>query len=305
MFCTQSRYNEFLVKGVFLKVVILDTETTGANSEDRICQLSYIVLDRDLEIESFYDDLCKPPLSIKFHAMAIHHITPQMVELKPPIEQTKAFEKLQELNKEENVLVIQNASFDLDMLQKEGFENKMQLVDTFRVLRKHYGDEGSNSLQFKRYQWGLYKKEQEIEKKLGKQVQAHDALGDVVVLKLLLDKLIHSHTLESMIKLCQKPILLEKVPFGKYKGESFEDISLKDREALNYMLKKQNIDQDIAYSINHFLEKTQNSDELVIGFGKYKEKTIEQVCKIDKGYLKWLYEQDISADLKVRILKVL
>ena len=63
-----------------MKIIILDTETTGGGQGDRICQLSFLVCNEELEIETIYNDLCTPPLPISFEAMAIHHITPEMLE---------------------------------------------------------------------------------------------------------------------------------------------------------------------------------------------------------------------------------
>jgi len=141
-----------------MKIVILDTETTGTLKEDRICQLSYLVLNQDGTIEEVHDDLCLAPLAIKFDAMAIHHITPQALENKPKCVDTNAYARLCELNTPQNLMVIQNAKFDLDMLAKEGFNLEMKLVDTFRIMRAKYPLDTPHGLQFKRYQWGLYKK---------------------------------------------------------------------------------------------------------------------------------------------------
>ncbi|DAB36556.1 MAG TPA: DNA polymerase III subunit epsilon, partial [Sulfurospirillum cavolei] len=172
-----------------MKIIVLDTETTGMFEKDRICQLSFLVLNEEFEIEEVHDALCKPPLPISYEAMAIHHITHEMVEGEPACVQTKAYKRLLELNSPANILVIQNAAFDLNMLAKEGFASQMNLIDTFRILRALYPNDGSFSLQFKRYQWGLYKEEEGIAQKLGITINAHDALGDVIVLKHLFERL--------------------------------------------------------------------------------------------------------------------
>jgi len=124
--------------------------------------------------------------------MAVHHITNEMVEDKPKIQHTTAYKRLKELNSINNILVIHNAKFDLDMLQKEGFNSFFKLVDTFRVL-KHLLPEGKFSLQYNRYALGLYKKEKEICEKYNIKINAHDALGDVVVLNLLFEYIIKNY----------------------------------------------------------------------------------------------------------------
>ena len=208
-----------------MKIILLDTETTGMAEKDRICQLSFLVLNEECEIEEIHDAMCKPPLPISYEAMAIHHITPEMIVDKPECTHTKAYKRLLELNHPSNLIVIQNAAFDLSMLSKEGFSSQMSLIDTFRILRAYYPQEGSFSLQYKRYQWGLYKEEEAIARKHGISIKAHDALGDVIVLKHLFERLCEEHSMPKMILLCSKPIILSHIPYGKHKGKKIEDVA--------------------------------------------------------------------------------
>ena len=80
------------------KIIILDTETTGTAQLDRICQLSYIVLDSDGKIEEIHNEFCKPPVPLTFEAMSIHHITPEMLEDTIPCVDTIACKKREHLN---------------------------------------------------------------------------------------------------------------------------------------------------------------------------------------------------------------
>jgi len=57
--------------------------------------------------------------------MAIHHITPEMLEGKESCQESRAYQALCELNHPSNLLVIQNAVFDLEMLEKEGVTSQM------------------------------------------------------------------------------------------------------------------------------------------------------------------------------------
>lgn len=51
------------MQGFLDKIGNLDTETTGGGQGDRICQLSFLVCNEDLEIETIHNDLCTPPPS--------------------------------------------------------------------------------------------------------------------------------------------------------------------------------------------------------------------------------------------------
>lgn len=283
-----------------MKIIILDTETTGTEEADRICQLAYLVLNEAGQVEEIHNELCTPPLPIAFESMAIHHITPEMIAGTPICIDTKAFSRLVELNTPDNLMVIQNAEFDLGMLIKEGFESQMRLVDTFRVLRASYPLDTPHGLQFKRYQWGLYHKEQALMDELGVEIKAHDALGDVIVLKHLFEKLNEDYTIDSMVELCSEPIILEFVPFGKNKGKRFEEVALNARNDLRYMLDNFDLDGDLRATLTHHLNATRANVIITIGFGKYKGKTPAEVALSDPDYLVWLLNNAERLDSETR-----
>lgn len=243
------------------KYIILDTETTGVDEEDRIIQLGYMVLSSTgIEV---YNELCSSEINIKYPAMETHGIVPQMLENKPICVETEAYNKLLELNTDKNYLIIHNAPFDLTMLEKEGFKVAMKVIDTLRVARHIFPDEEAHRLQFFRYKMELYKQEDEEAKKLGIVVKAHDAIGDVLILKLFLSKLKEKvkqlypdeNPVEKMVELTNTPVIVKKLNFGKYKGETLEDIAIKDKQYLKWILKSMDtISDDLRYSINSILE---------------------------------------------------
>ena len=272
-----------------MKFIILDTETTGTKDADRVVQLSFLVTDENNEIEEIHDTLCMPPVPITYEAMAIHHITPEKVSNSIPLQETKAYKRLNELNIPENIMVIHNAKFDLEMLFREDFENNMQLIDTFRVL-KHIQPDDRHSLQVNRYALGLYKKEQELINKHNIEINAHDALGDVVVLKLLLDYLLEKYSVEDLLRLTKEPILYDKFYFGKYKREKIVDVIAKDPGYIEFLLTstEQELDFDLRYSINYYLQETEL--EFKFQVGKYKGLSAKEVAEQgDFDYLRWAY----------------
>ena len=273
-----------------MKIIILDTETTGNKEEDRICQLSFLVINENLEIEEIHNELVKPPIPISYEAMAVHHITNEMVEDKPLLKHTQAYKRLKELNSAENMVVIHNSKFDLDMLKKEGFNSFFKLTDTFRIL-KHLIPEGKFSLQYNRYALGLYKQEKEICNKHNIQINAHDALGDVVVLYLLFNYIVKNYnkSFEELIELTKKPVLYDKFYQGKYKFEKIKDVLIKDPGYIEYMLNQKDLDPDVKYSIEHHLQNLDEPMEFRFGVGKYKGMLIEDVAEIDIQYLSWAY----------------
>lgn len=241
------------------RFILLDTETTGVEEKDRICQLAFLVADKSGV--TAYDSLCKPPLPVEFKAMSIHHITNEMLEDKPAFEHCEAAHKLRELNTPDNIMVIQNAPFDLGMLEKEGVIWQGELIDTLRCIKHLEPHHESHALQYLRYALGFYKEEKALADQLGVEIKPHDALSDVIVLHLLMKYLVSKvdRDVNRLIELTRTPILYEFITFGaKYKRgiDRLEDIAATDPQYLEWALAKmETLDEDARYSIRHYLGK--------------------------------------------------
>jgi len=244
------------------KYILLDTETTGAGENDRVIQLGFMVLDgKNVQV---YNDLCSSDVPIGYGAMEVHGITPDQIEGKPSCVETSAFKALEELNNPENVIIIHNAPFDLGMLAKENFTSKMRLIDTLRCAKHLFDEEEAHRLQFFRYRLELYKLEQAEADALGIVVKAHDAIGDVLVLKLFLTELRKKLTerfgnvnpIDKMVELTQTPVFITKpLRFGKHKGKTLSELVVADKGYLSWMLANmENLDEDMKYSIAKVLE---------------------------------------------------
>ncbi len=242
------------------KYIILDTETTGTSEQDRIIQLGYVVLGaKEIEV---HNEFCSADVPISFGAMEVHSITPDMLEGKVTCTEMPAYKRLQELNTSENYVIIHNAPFDLGMLEKENFNNQMQVIDTLRVAKHILPDEDAHRLQYFRYKFELYKEEQKEADALGIEVKAHDAIGDVLILKLLLSKLRtlvqeqypSLNPVDKMVELTSTPILITTFKFGKHKGKTLQEVAQSDAGYMRWMLSSMdNLDADLKYSINMVL----------------------------------------------------
>ena len=240
------------------KYIILDTETTGAAENDRVIQLGYLVLDPGKPVE-IHNELCSAEVPITVGAMEVHNITPEMIEDKPSCSEIRAYKRLLELNTNENYMIIHNAPFDIGMLE-------MKLIDTLRVAKHVFPDSEFHRLQYFRYSLGLYKIEEAEAAKLGIELKAHDALGDVLFLKLLLTNLREAveknfpgvNAVEKMVALTQEPVFITRpMRFGKYKGKTIREIAHEDAGYLRWMLENmQNLDEDTRYTIRKVLENS-------------------------------------------------
>lgn len=242
------------------KFILLDTETTGTSEEDRIIQLGYIVLEGKQETV-VHNEFCSSEREISFGAMEVHGITPEMIEDKLTCKETQAYKTLEALNEESNYVVIHNAPFDLGMLAKEGFTCKMKLIDTLRCAKHLFDDSPAHRLQFFRYKMGLYKEEEAEAKALGIEVKAHDAIGDVLVMKLFLSRLREAvqerfpdeNPVEKLVELTQKPVMIKTFHFGKYRGKQIADVALEDAGYLRWMQGNMELDEDMRYTLSQLL----------------------------------------------------
>ncbi len=94
--------------------LILDTETTGLEPYDEICQIAII----DADGKTLLDTLVKPTVRISYGAMGIHRITdaqvadaPTWSAIAPPIHEAISHRPL----------VIYNADFDLKLMSQSSF----------------------------------------------------------------------------------------------------------------------------------------------------------------------------------------
>jgi len=243
------------------KYILFDTETTGNQEEDRIIQVGAMVFDgKEIEV---YDELCSSPKEISIEAMEVHHITPDIIQNKPSYEETAFAKRLLELNAEENYLIAHNIAFDLGMVTKEGFVNRCQCIDTVRCAKHLYPELPYHRLQYLRYALELYKTEAEEAAKIGITIKAHEAIGDVLILKLLLSKLTQrcktaypdSKIMEKLVELTNTPVMMQTFKFGKYKGREIEEIAHEDMGYLKWMRKNLELDEDLAYTLDHYLEQ--------------------------------------------------
>ena len=242
------------------KYVLFDTETTGASEEDRIIQIGSMIIDIKEPIE-VYDELCSCEIPIKLEAMEVHNITPDLLENKPKFIDTNFYNRLNELNSNENFLIAHNLPFDLGMLEKEGFENKFTLVDTLRCARHLLDNSPYHRLQYLRYSLELYKNEVEEANKHNITIKAHDAIGDVLVMKLLLSKLValakeqfpQNNPMQTLAQLTKQPIFIKTFKFGKYKGRSIEEICDEDIGYINWFIKSMELDEDMKYTLDKIM----------------------------------------------------
>ncbi|MGB6329262.1 MAG: exonuclease domain-containing protein [Halarcobacter sp.] len=240
--------------------LLFDTETTGNKEEDKIIQFGAMIVDQRGKVEA-YNEFCSTDIEIKIEAMEVHNITPDMIEGKPQATQTTFYKKLEELNSPLNYLIAHNISFDLGMIEKEGFSNSYTLIDTLRCAKHLFPDMPYHRLQYLRYALELYKTEKQEADKHNITIKAHDAIGDVLVMKLFLSKLVTKcreiypdyNPMEKLADLTRTPVLIKTFKFGKYRGKEISEVAREDAGYLNWMKSNMDLDEDLKYTLDKVL----------------------------------------------------
>ena len=243
------------------KIIFFDTETTGNTEKDFLCQIGYKVYPSSGgNDDTSFTGLYKPPIKIPPEASAVHHITNKMVADKPSFAESGDLPKIKKLFEDKNTVVVaHNAPFDLAIIKKEGIVPS-QFICTLRVARHLDPEEKIDryNLQYLRYFLDI-----EID------ATAHDALGDVLVLEKLFERLKKKITtdenvseeeaIEEMIEISSHPSLFKSFKFGKHNGKQIEEIARTDRGYLEWLLAQKldgdEIDEDWIYTLKHYLGK--------------------------------------------------
>ncbi|MBP9490995.1 MAG: 3'-5' exonuclease [Aliarcobacter sp.] len=241
--------------------VLFDTETTGNQEDDKVIQFGAMIVDQKGKVEAF-DELCSTDVAIKLEAMEVHNITPDLLIGKPKAIETNFYKKLEELNSSENYLIAHNISFDMGMIKKEGFVNRYQLIDTLRCAKHLFPELPYHRLQYIRYALELYKIEEIEAAKHNITIKAHDAIGDVLVMKLFLSKLVGKcreiypdyNPIEKLAELTKTPVFIQTFKFGKYKGKDVEVVAKEDPSYLNWMRGNMELDEDLRYTLDKVLK---------------------------------------------------
>jgi len=129
--------------------IVLDLETTGLDyKREKIIEFAGVKLVNNQITEEF-ETLINPQQEIRRSSIEIHHITPEMVENAPTIEE--AMPKILDFIKDYPI-VAHNAIFDYSFLNQAhrtlyGERLKNSKIDTFHMFKEVFPDEPSHGLE--------------------------------------------------------------------------------------------------------------------------------------------------------------
>jgi DNA polymerase III subunit epsilon len=225
------------------KFVCVDCETTGLDTQkDRIIEVAVITFTFGETFEE-YETLVDPKQEIPQVSIEIHHISQEMVEGKPLIQEVLP-QVLKLIGR--NIIIGHGIQYDIDIITAEAKRHGVpctisnnQVIDTLRLARL-YGDSPSNALE----RLGIhFNVESEGH---------HRAMNDVRVnIEVFKHLSIKFRNLAAVFKALSKPIMLKKMPLGKHKGRPFRDIPI---QYLRWAANK-DFDQDLLFSLRSEIKK--------------------------------------------------
>ena len=231
-------------------LIFLDLETSGVQSSDEICALSFI------ENQNLYSSLLKPSQKLKPIVMQIHNITNEMIQDKVIFRKSEIFTQLSALNSKDNILVMHNANFNMLMLDSSGLTWQGEVIDTLRCTQHLVEDCETYSLQFLRYEFGLYKEEVVRAEQFQVRLHAHHSNSDVIHVSLLFEYLLELENEKKLIELSSTPVLYKRFTFGKYKDMYIEEVAMMDLSYLAWMRENlEEIDEDMVYTLEYYLKQ--------------------------------------------------
>jgi len=202
--------------------VCLDCETTGTDIyNDRVIEFSAVRFSLEGgEIKSF-DTLINPGIAIPKVSSDVHHISDEMVAVSPSI--AAVFDRIVKFVGDD-IIVGHNINFDIGIINAEAerlgpgaktLSNRV--IDTLRLAHRYSGGPLSNTLESLVQYFNVEE-----------QGAAHRAMADVKAnVEVFRHLTVEFNAVEELMTILAQPILMKRCPLKKYKGQPFENISVR------------------------------------------------------------------------------
>jgi len=242
-------------------IYVIDLETTGFDLEQgaEIIEMGGSCLETaqpDLldsdgpRAWGYFSQLCKPIGPIPPETSAIHHITDWHV--KDASSTAAVYQNMTDDMPDRVIFAAHNSKFEQAFLKP--FETKTRHIDwicTYKLTLTLFPDAPSHKNAALFYYLGLFDADPEHWSRFMDENQLHRALPDAIITEQILDKCLTFVSVEEAIAISAKPVLLSRVPFGKYRGTSWSDM---DAGFLSWVLDR-DFGEDILHTARHHLTR--------------------------------------------------
>lgn len=223
---------------------VIDTETTGMEPTDAVVEAASWDLQQDADGKwsgqptNPWSTLVNPLVPIPPEAMAVHHITDHMV-LGAPV-----WEQVLPLLIKDNppVYAAHNLRFDSQFIS---FPSAAKLICTYKCALTLAPNAPAWKNQVLRYWLKL-----EVDPILAD--PPHRASGDAYVTAHLLRRMLTKATVDQLVDISSKPVILPKLAFGKHAMQPCESIP---SGYWRWILDNIHDDEDVRATAFHYLQK--------------------------------------------------
>jgi exodeoxyribonuclease X len=225
---------------------IVDVETTGLDpATDRVVEIAAVKVELDgaagpgWVARSGWQSFANPGRAIPPEASAIHHIIDADVSGAPLLGNAVELVIGPDWPNGIDIVAAHNARFDREFLP---MLRDQRWIDTYRCALHVWPDAPSHSNMTLRYWLGI-----DLPRE-----GAHRALADATVTAHLLIALLKDHTVDELLKLSTKAVVLRKVRFGKHVGKTWAEVPL---DYLVWLGKQDTSDPDVKFTVKHELQR--------------------------------------------------
>lgn len=232
-----------------VRFFVADTETTGADIDDKIVELGWIEVDEVGNVLSETQSLIDPQRMISPSASGVHGLVYADVADSPSVEEYFGVDDPSCLGHKMEmpmVLIGHRIGFDMRYLGPY-FTNVVQQLCTLRWARKLYPHADDHKLSTLMFALDLPRPK-----------NAHRVMGDIYSALYLAQHICErtGMTLRQLAEASAEPMLVGSMPFGKHKGLPMSDVPKSYiRWALENM---KDLDADYVFTFEQLLNKNKN-----------------------------------------------
>lgn len=198
-----------------MRLRVIDIETTGGSPSEIIEIAAVDVVDTSggWRAEAPHSRLFRPAGQISFHAMAIHHLTPEDFDDDLPSCSEGLLNDFVLSNHRPDFLIAHNSAFESQHIPA-AVTDGLEWICTVKGARNAWPDAPGYSNQVLRYWRGL-----KLAPSLA--MPPHRAGPDAWVTAHILIDLLRTVSVHDLIGWTHAPRRLDRVPFGRYRGQEW------------------------------------------------------------------------------------
>ena len=243
-----------------MRLRVVDLETSGGDRTSEILEVGIVDVTPDgaggWVAAAPVTKLFRPRGEISFHAMAVHHLTPDhFCDDDPHCDEYRLREML--MAEPADVMVAHSAGFERGFIADTA-TGGLPWICTVRSAKAVWPQAPGHSNQVLRYWRGL-----RLDPALAN--PAHRAGPDAWVTAHLLIDLLKEATVEQMLEWTRAPRRLDRIPFGKHRGRAWGEAP---EDYLRWMSGQGDMDADVVAAARQELaRRTDGSAEALAGAG--------------------------------------